>query len=99
MKSQVSIQTTKQQSWVDATGITVPLKFVPAMDKKKEILAGNIYKKALAVEKILQELYELMNEATTEIRMMIKAEHDLKGKSVKDKKEKAVLHGSVLISL
>lgn len=48
MKSQVSIQTTKQQSWVDATGITVPLKFVPAMDKKKEILAGNIYKKALA---------------------------------------------------
>ncbi|MBA4196553.1 MAG: hypothetical protein C0459_03265 [Chitinophaga sp.] len=89
MKSQVSIQTTKQQSWVDATGITVPLKFVPAMDKKKEILAGNIYKKALAVEKILQELYELMNEATTEIRMMIKAEHDLKGKSVKDKKRES----------
>lgn len=79
----VKINTNKTATWVNAAGDAVPLKFVPKIDKEKEALAGKIHKTATAVEASLNALYELMDDAFTHIRAMIKAEYELKNKTKK----------------
>ncbi|MCH5690007.1 hypothetical protein LWM68_40775 [Niabella sp. W65] len=43
----VTIQTQKQSTWLDADGNEVPFKFVPKSDRVKEKLAGSLLKRRL----------------------------------------------------
>lgn len=78
--SNVTIHTPKSATWQNAAGDQVPYKFVPQSDRYKESMAGKIYKAASAVEASLKSLYALMDEATTEIKRIMKEEYEIKNK-------------------
>jgi hypothetical protein len=85
MNNSVRIHTTKNSIWTDASNASVPVKFVPEMDKKKETVAAKLYKASKAVEKSLNELYDMMHEATEQVKQMVKQEFDLKDKKGRGK--------------
>jgi hypothetical protein len=74
----VKIQTSKNATWLNAAGDSVPFKFVPKSDKSKEVLAAKIWKAALSVEASLAQLHSMMKEAFTEVSALVKAEYELK---------------------
>lgn len=70
--------TSKDGIWINASQDKVPYKFVPAVDRKKEILSAKLLKAALAIEKQLAEFYAQLNEAFTEVADMLKDEYEIK---------------------
>lgn len=74
----VKTYSSKDATWTNAAGEIVPQKFVPKTDIVKERSAAIIYKHAVAAEKALQQLHELMNDATQDIAALIKQEYALK---------------------
>jgi len=82
----VKIHTQKDATWCNADGDKVPVKFVPLMEKKKEVLAAKLHKSALGLEASLANLHKIMCDAFAEIREMVREEYELKYK--KEMKEK-----------
>lgn len=73
-----TIQTAKQSTWRDADGQEVPYKFVPAADRMKESLAGTLLKKALKVEKQLEDFYNELKDGFDKVYQQMLADYNLK---------------------
>lgn len=56
----VKFHTKKNATWTDATGLEVPLKFVPKSDIKKEEVTASVLKEAMKVSDSLAALYSKM---------------------------------------
>lgn len=76
--------TIKNETWTNAAGDVVPVKFVPKSDKLKEGYGAKIYKAALNAESVLAVLYGLMSEAFIEIDKQVKLEFEMAKKRTKD---------------
>lgn len=59
------IQTAKQQTWTDATGVAVPYNRVNKLERSKEAAAGKLLKKAQAISTDLQNFKEEMQKTCT----------------------------------
>jgi len=79
----VKIHKPKDAIWRDASGTEVPVKFVPAPDKKKEALAGAVYKAAVTAEAVLLDLHKMLTNAFSEARAAVAQEYAIKGKEKK----------------
>ncbi len=79
----VKLHKPKEATWVNAMGDQVPLKFVPASDKKKELLATTIYKDAVIIEARLADLHKFMTDAFAQVHQSILDEYAIKGKEKK----------------
>lgn len=74
----VKIHTTKDATWRNAAGESVPLKFVPPADRVRESHAAKIHKAALNAEKVLNDFYQLISNSISEVRAIIMSEWELK---------------------
>lgn len=75
---QVKIHTSKNATWVNAAGDSVPFKFVPKPDKRKEELAGKLHTNALKVEASIAALHASMKLAFKEVEQLVKEEYEIK---------------------
>jgi hypothetical protein len=83
IKPQVKTHTTKDASWTNAAGDTVPLKFIGHADKVKERNAAAIRNAALKVEKALSDLYDQMGLTIAEVERAVKEEYEIKNRKKK----------------
>ncbi|HML58494.1 MAG TPA: DUF3164 family protein [Ferruginibacter sp.] len=74
----IKIHTTKDATWRNAAGDSVPVKFVPKADRIREAHAAKIHKAAIHAEKVLQDLHSLIHDSMDEIRALILSEYELK---------------------
>lgn len=84
--SQVKFQKTSASVWSNASNEEVPVKYIPKSDVMKEQSAAKIHKLATSVEKSLNELYAIINEATEAIRKQVTAEFSIAEKNLRGKK-------------
>jgi hypothetical protein len=80
---------TKNETWTNAAGDTVPYKFVPGSDKLKEKTAKKIYEAALEAEAALENLHTMMYYAIDEVKRKIANEY-----KVQNDKEKSFGKGN-----
>jgi hypothetical protein len=76
-KMSIKIHTAKDSIWTNAAGDAVPLKFVPATEKRKETLAAKVHKSAIGVEAALLNFHQLIAGA---FEYEIKYKKEKKGK-------------------
>lgn len=84
--SSVKIHTRRDDTWKDASGLSVPFSYITKTDLKKEALACSIWKEALAVETALQRLHTSMSMAFDEVRKQMAKEYEIKGKTLRGQK-------------
>jgi hypothetical protein len=82
----VKIHNSKDGIWKNASGDSVPLKWVTKSERQKEVLAAIVYKAAVMTEAILLDLHVKMTDSFSKVKAAILEEYAIKGKDPKKTK-------------